>query len=176
MNDGESIQLLHDFQLGHADAFEQVFRLFYKQLRIEAFLILNNEKDAEDLVQQLFLDIWKKQLYRNIQQSLKAYLHTAVRNKCLNHLAKINHAHKVANQYAEIQYGLSEEESRVNELPPYLQRALGELPVQRLQAFKLVYMEDHQYQEAAREMGISINSLKSHLKLALKFLRMRLQR
>jgi RNA polymerase sigma-70 factor (ECF subfamily) len=176
MNDGESIQLLHDFQLGHADAFEQVFKLFYKQLRIEAFLILNNEKDAEDQVQQLFLDIWNRQLYRNIQQSLKAYLHTAVRNKCLNHLAKTSHAHKVANKYAEIQYELVEEEGQVNELPPYLQRALGELPVQRLQAFKLVYMEDHQYREAAKEMGISINSLKSHLKLALKFLRMRLQR
>jgi RNA polymerase sigma-70 factor (ECF subfamily) len=100
-----------------------------------------------------------------------------VRNKCLNHLARTKHAHKVVNEYAATLHGFAaREDSQPNELPPYLQRALGELPVQRLQAFKLVYMEDHQYREAAKEMGISINSLKSHLKLALKFLRMRLQR
>jgi RNA polymerase sigma-70 factor (ECF subfamily) len=61
-------------------------------------------------------------------------------------------------------------------LKPYLLAALNELPAQRFKAFNLVHMEDKKYHEAAKEMGISVNSLKSHLKLAVKFLRMRLQR
>jgi RNA polymerase sigma-70 factor (ECF subfamily) len=53
---------------------------------------------------------------------------------------------------------------------------LKELPVQRLEAFNLVYIENKKYQQAAGEMGISINSIKTHLKLAVKTLRKRFLR
>ena len=53
---------------------------------------------------------------------------------------------------------------------------LSELPLQRLEAFNLVYIENKKYQQAADEMGISINSIKTHLKLAVKTLRKRFLR
>lgn len=175
MTEPDYTRLLIDLQAGHAAAFEQVFKLLYKPLRMQAFLILKNEEEAEDQVQQLFFDLWNKQLYRNVQQSLKAYLHTAIRNRCFNYLTRANQKNKIWNEYAghfDVTIAAGDKEQV---LMPYLLQVLKELPVQRYTAFNLVHMEDKKYHEAAREMGISINSLKSHLKLAVKFLRIRLK-
>ena len=166
-------ELLAKFRSGDRAAFEQVFRLYLKPLRLNAFLILRNEQEAEDLVQQLFLDIWNQQLYRNIQSSLKAYLHTSIKHRCLNYLKKLSRQTKNLHEYAG---RLETDTAEVNEQPsPQLLTVLDGLPAQQLKAFHLIHMENKRYQEAATEMGISINSLKSHLKLAVKFVRIKLK-
>lgn len=164
-------ELLSRFRSGDRDAFEQVFRLYLKPLRLNAFLILKNEQEAEDLVQQLFLEIWNHQLYRNIQVSLKSYLHTSVRHRCLNHIKTLNRQSKNLKGYA-VQLAVNEAEPEYEPSPKIL-AVLEGLPARQSKAFHLIHMEDKHYQEAAAEMGISINSLKSHLKLAMKFLRVR---
>jgi RNA polymerase sigma-70 factor (ECF subfamily) len=161
--------LLQAFKKGDITAFEAAFKRYFKQLRVEAFLLLKNQKDAEDLVQELFLDIWNKQLYRNVQHTLGAYLHMAIRNKCLNYLEKEKRVQKKAQAYNP-SLTIQPEERELS-LPPFFQSALNKLPAQRLKAFTLVYMEEKKYEEAAAEMGISINSIKSHLKLAIRSLK-----
>lgn len=156
------------FIKGDITAFEAVFNRYYKQLRLEAFLLVKDQKDAEDLVQELFLDIWNKQLYRNVQHAIGAYLHMAIRNKCLNYLEKERRMQQKALAYEPLLTILPEEDRT---LPYIFQSALNKLPSQRLKAFTLVYMEEKKYEEAAAEMGISINSIKSHLKLAIKSLK-----
>ena len=175
MTEQDLIRLLSDFRRGHEAAFEQVFKNFYKPLRLQAFLLLKNEEEAEDQVQQLFLDIWNKQLYQNVQQSLQSYLHTAIRNRCLNYLARADKETKMRDAYAGHVSVVVFEDNREQLLQPYLVAALHELPAQRYKAFHLVHLENKKYHEAAEEMGISVNSLKSHLKLAVKFLRVRLK-
>lgn len=166
-------ELLFQFRSGDKVAFEQVFKLYFKPLRLNAFLILKNEQEAEDLVQQLFLDIWNQQLYRNIQSSLKAYLHTSIQHRCLNYLKKLSRQAKKLHEYAG---HMELDTTEVNEQPsPQLLTVLDGLPAQQLKAFHLIHMENKRYQEAAEEMGISINSLKSHLKLAVKFVRIKLK-
>lgn len=167
--------MLIDFKMGHEAAFERVFKLYYKTLRLHAFLILKNEEEAEDQVQQLFLDIWNQQLYRNVKQSLKAYLHSATRNRCLNYLSKTKMELKRREEFARHARVAVVEGDEEEPLRPYLLETLNELSAQRFKAINLVHLEDKNYLEAAQEMGISINSLKSHLKLAVKFLRVRLK-
>ena len=174
MNDAGPNQLLRAFQAGDETAFELIFKQYYKPLRVQAFLILHNEAEAEDQVQQLFLDIWNRKLYKNIHD-LKAYLHTATRNRCLNHVTKASHQNKVLLEYAEtLSISVTYDDQEAG-LQPCYQAALNELPTQRFRAFQLVYIEDKKYMQAAQEMGISINSLKSHLKLAVKYLKLQVQ-
>lgn len=79
-------------------------------------------------------------------------------------------------EYKEsIKINIAEEYHEPALKPSYI-AVLSELPTKRFRAFQLVHLEDKKYSEAAHEMGISINSLKSHLKLAVKFLKMRIQR
>ena len=167
--------LLTAFKKGDEAAFEQVFKHYFKPLRLQAYLLLKNAEEAEDQVQQLFLDIWNKQLYRSVQQSLKSYLHASIRNRCLNCLTKSSVENKKRLAYAEqAAAGLGEEEQDRPAQTGVL-AVLRELPTQRFNAFRLVHLENKQYTEAAAEMGISVNSLKSHLKLAVRFLRVRVK-
>ena len=73
---------------GDESAFEALFEKYYKMLCINAYWFLQQEQEAKDLVQTFFMDIWDKKLYNNFQGDVKGYLHTAVRNRCLNHLKK----------------------------------------------------------------------------------------
>jgi RNA polymerase sigma-70 factor (ECF subfamily) len=168
--------LLEHFKNGDVQAFKQVFKSCYPLLKTKAYLLLDNEQEAEDQVQQLFMDIWNKQLYRNIDLSIQAYLYTAIRHKCLNFLDKRKHYEKVVTGYAETLTPVTDEEEPQPELPVHMHHALLALPPQRLAAFNLVYIEEKSYKVAATEMGISVNSLKTHLKIGLKFLRNTVQR
>ena len=166
-------ELLSLLQSGDKAAFEQLFRLHFKPLRLNAYLILKNEQEAEDIVQQLFLDIWNFELYRNIQTSLKSYLHTAIKHRCLNYLKSQNRQTKKLHEYAiQLQTNISVESEPPS---PQLLTVLDSLPAQQWKAFHLIHMQNKKYQEAAEEMGISINSLKSHLKLAVKCVRGKLK-
>ncbi|MBX6381042.1 MAG: sigma-70 family RNA polymerase sigma factor [Thermoflavifilum aggregans] len=62
------------------------------------------------------------------------------------------------------------------ELATNIKSILNEFPPQQQKVFSLIYMENKRYQEAADEMGISINSVKTHLKLALKIFRVKLKK
>jgi RNA polymerase sigma-70 factor (ECF subfamily) len=163
-------QIIEQLQAGDKEAFEAVFKKYYKLLNVSAFYILQDEMEAEDIVQGFFVDLWEKQLFTGINSSLKAYLTTAIRNRCLK---KVESATRVQKKLVDYKYTLTEveeeEETPVPEIYP--EKMLADLSIQRLQAFNLVHYENKKYKDAALEMGISINSLKTHLKLAIKTLK-----
>jgi RNA polymerase sigma-70 factor (family 1) len=166
--------LLDELKKGHKTAYEQVFKKYYKALAIKAFLMLEDEMEAEDLVQNLFIAMWQKSHYSAIKTSLKAYLFRAVHNQCLMKLRKM----KVDQHRLEVYtFSLSEDEEVDSEKysqEDHISLIFNELPTQRQKAFKLVYLEDKKYKEAANEMGVSVNSVKTHLKLAIKMLQKKL--
>ena len=101
---------------------------------------------------------------------MKAYLSTAIRNRCLKRIEKET---LVQKKLVDYQYTLTmpqeEEDAVVAQFYP--DKVLAELSMQRMQAITLVHYQNKKYKDAAFEMGISINSLKTHLKLAVKILR-----
>lgn len=171
MEEQQDILLLQRLNAGDKSAYDAIFLKYYRMLCTNAYFILQDESAAKDLVQQFFLEMWDKQLYQQLHGEIKGYLFRAVQNRCLNLLKKQEY------QQRELEaYGLQLErdmipESRSVVLYQQVVSAMSELPVQRQQAFRLVYLQQKKYQEAADDMGISLNSLKTHLKLALKFLR-----
>jgi len=172
--EGQDQILLNELKKGHKMAYEQVFKKYYRALSIKAFEMLEDEMDAEDLVQNLFISMWQKSHYLSIKTSLKAYLFRAVHNQCLMRLRK----RKVEQHRLEVYtFNLNEEEEADSETDKQQDRInliFNELPTQRQKAFKLVYLEDKKYKEAANEMGLSVNSVKTHLKLAIKMLQKKL--
>lgn len=175
MEDKDEI-ILSKIKLGDIKAYEVLFKRFYKLLTIHAFYILDDEMEAEDVVQLLFSEIWERKLYNNIHSSVKSYLQMAVKNRCLKILQKRNTSRKHLEQYtyANIE---AEEEYQYEEYENYgdLRKFLEDLPKQRKQAFQLVHIHEKKYKDAAEEMGISINSVKTHLKLAVKELQKKIK-
>lgn len=144
-------------------------------LSVKAYYMLEDEMEAEDLVQDLFVSLWQKARLHTINSSLNAYLLRAVHNQCIMSIRKRKVAERRLNEYTiNIDDELEESEVANNNYEQNLGLAFNELPVQRQKAFKLVYMEDKKYKEAAEEMGLSVNSIKTHLKLAVKTLQKKL--
>jgi RNA polymerase sigma-70 factor (ECF subfamily) len=175
MQEFEENDWLSSLKNGSLEAYEMLFKKYYKLLCLQAALLLDDETEAEDLVQTLFIEMWDKKSYRQIDQSPKAYLYRSVRNKCINRINKKKLEKKKLEEY---RYYRRKAEDPVwrgqRELSVDMHNVLQELPSQRLRAFTLVYMENKRYQEAANEMGVSVNSVKTHLKLALRVLREKL--
>ncbi|SEW54083.1 RNA polymerase sigma factor [Chitinophaga arvensicola] len=172
MNHPSDIILVQRLKEGDASAYDALFMKYHKLLCLNAYWFLRNEAEANDLVQTFFLDIWDKKLYLQFTGDIKGYLHQAVKNRCLTHLRK--QKTELENQVAFTQ--LQEDSCVVNieTSPDYYKQvlsAINEMAVQKRSAIQMVYIQGKRYQEAADEMGISINSFKTHLKRGLKVLR-----
>ncbi|MFN0256654.1 RNA polymerase sigma factor [Pedobacter ureilyticus] len=168
--------LLDELKAGNKHAYELVFKRYYRALALKAFLVLDDQMEAEDLVQNLFVDMWQKNHYQSVKTSLKAYLFRAVHNQCLMVLRSRKCTERRLETYTfSMENELKEEVETIGELhETAIQMAFNELPTQRQKAFKLVHIDNKKYQEAAEEMGVSVNSVKTHLKLAVKILQQKL--
>lgn len=169
--------LLDQLKSGDYSAYEQIFKKYYKALSVKAYFMLEDDMEAEDLVQNLFISIWQNNLHLSINTSIKGYLIRSVHNRCLTVLRDKKVAERKLNKYTEEQNWQGEEDLEVvpqNDYEGKFELIFGQLPSQRQRAFKLVYLEDKKYKEAAEEMGLSVNSIKTHLKLAVKALQKKL--
>ena len=171
MSENQDDLLLAGMVEGTMHAYEQLFKKYYRLLCIQAYYLLGDEMEAEDVVQNLFITFWQDQLFRQVNSSVKNYLQRAVYNKCLNELEKRRVSN---NRLREYVYGkeihVENDTIERKETAEMMESFLEKLPNQRLEAFTLVYLEDKRYKEAAEKMGISVNSIKTHLKLAVKAL------
>lgn len=172
MNHSSDIQLVQRLKEGDATAYDALFMKYHKLLCLNAYWFLRDEPEANDLVQTFFVDIWDKKLYLQFDGDIKGYLHQAIKNRCLTLLKKQKAEREKQAAFTQLQ-----EETCIShpELSPdYYKQVLtviNEMAIQKRSAIQMVYIQGKRYQEAADEMGISINSFKTHLKRGLKVLR-----
>lgn len=169
-------------QQGDETAFGEIFSHYHQRLLMEAFFILQDEQQAKDIVQEIFIEFWKKQHWKNIH-SLSAYLGTAVRNRCLNYLQSARTAEKrqEAYKYLASAQDTAEDPSYTNievhrdEKIDQMQMALDNLPQKTAEIFRLYYIEKKKRSVIAGELGISVNTVKTVLLRGLKTLRSKLK-
>ena len=149
--------ILELFQTSPKEAFRLLFDAYHMKLCIYAVQLTDSFEMAEDIVQDFFIYFWEKKYYLKINQNLRYYLYLSVRNAAINALQKNNM--------------LSIDEEEQEERNKLLLEKLQKLPHQELQVVRAVIMENKKYKEAAEELHISVNTLKTHLTRALKQLR-----
>ncbi|UZD23575.1 RNA polymerase sigma-70 factor [Algoriphagus halophytocola] len=174
--------ILHSSPLTSMDeeAFEKVFKTYFKALHAYAQAILKDSEAAEEIVQSVFLKLWEKRENLEINSSLKAYLYRAVYNESLNYInhQKVKRKHWDHTHY-EMTQGNPENvgdtiQGQENELYDRFQLALSKLPEKCRMVFHLSRFEELKYQEIAKRMGISIKTVEAHMGKALKTLRVEL--
>ncbi|SFC67182.1 RNA polymerase sigma-70 factor, ECF subfamily [Parapedobacter composti] len=156
-----------------AEAYDAIFLKYYEMLCVNAYFYLKDAEEARELVQDFFVELFEKKRYADLEGDIKGYLYQSVKNRCLNRLRKMENDKKRLEQLKlEAMYAQrSGERAQTEGVYNRLHEAFGQLSMQRKEALTLVYVQDKRYQEAAEKMGISVNSLKTHLKLGLKKLR-----
>lgn len=132
---------------------------------------LNNRDEAEDVVQEIFLRILKKEEFLlSNDLAVKTYLLNAVRNSCINLLKKKNTVFYTADI---INYQILDEEfATIDEkVIQQLQKEIFELPPQTQKIIIGIFYRSLKYKEIAAELNISVNTVKSLLEAGIKKLR-----
>lgn len=170
--DMERGYLLERLKEGDEDALKEIFDIYYEPLCFYSVQFTGEESESEDIVQDLFIRIWEKKLYRNITQ-LKIYLFMAVKNESIKRI-KSHGYYESIEELEELSYdswneGFTEED--ITERHQRLQVTLQKLSPKEYQVLTEIFVHDKRYKQVAEEMHISINTVKTHLKRAMKILR-----
>lgn len=156
---------------------ESLFRDHYSRLCNYANILLSDKDESEEVVQQLFVQVWEKKESMEITSSLQAYLFRSLRNSCLN---KIKH-NKVRRNYAEEVISLSKDSEPAShityqsELQEQIAMAINGLPEQCRLIFKLSRFENLKYAEIAEQLNISVKTVENQMGKALRVMRERLK-
>jgi RNA polymerase sigma-70 factor (family 1) len=164
--------LLQLLKNSNPEGFKTLFQKYYKSLCIQAYLLLQDEGEAEDLVQDVFVKFWQERKFEVIQQSLGAYLTTMVKHAALNLLKYKSRLNKKERSYQErIAIIESTNVMEIQEMATMVQSVIAQLPEQCKRIFELVCVEGKKYQEAAAIAGVSVNTVKTQLRRAFAKLR-----
>lgn len=174
-NDTNILEALHT---NRAKGFRAMFDAYYTPLCLFSLQLTDDFDASEDIVQTFFVSFWEKRLHENIGTSLHYYLFRSIRNNTLAYLRKngatdrmpIDEALLSDQQLKEfIDYGHNEK--LLSEREEMLHKALATLSPQELEAMQQVVVNEQSYKDAALTMGISVNTVKTHLRRAMKKLR-----
>jgi RNA polymerase sigma-70 factor (ECF subfamily) len=175
-NDDPDRALLARIMAGDAGSFERLFRAYYAPLCDYCQGIVGEKATAEDLVEDIFTYIWRQRDEIRVRVSLRAYLFTAVRHASLNFLKRRAMERAHSPRLAEFITYLQETEYSERELEDLdtLRRAITELPPRCRRVFLMNSLEEKSYKEIATELRLSVNTVKTHLTKAYRYLRSRL--
>lgn len=163
-------------------SYKSLFRKYYPNLLFYATRLLDSEAEAEDVVQDVFVELWKRQDSVEIGEQIQAFLYRAVYTRCLNVLKHRNIKGKYEAAIEEInqrraEYYQPDDNNEVikrienRELRLEINKAINELPDKCKEVFKLSYLHDMKNKEIADILNISLRTVESHMYKALKLLR-----
>jgi RNA polymerase sigma-70 factor, ECF subfamily len=172
-NKKEEIELVENIRSGDKKSFEKLFYSFYSKLHRFADNYLHDSAAADDIVQDLFVNIWFDRKKFVINYSLSSYLYKSVRNRVLNHLNKEHNVSILAESDLQILPDMHniEDEMVQSELKNQVNSAIEALPPRCKLIFNLHRKDNLKYSEIAQILDISENTVTTQIGRALKKLR-----
>ncbi|PWG81544.1 RNA polymerase sigma factor [Pararcticibacter amylolyticus] len=172
----EDIQLLERIKAGESQAFDLLFLKYYSNLmRFGKSLLPYPSDAAEDVVLEVFHKFWQNRKTIIVHTSLSALLYKAVKNHIYDHhrkyrsvlFAVIEDVHTELNT----DYATPDQILNLKELSEELERLIKKLPEKMQVIFRMSREDSLTYQEIADILEISVNSVKTQMYRAIKFLK-----
>ncbi|MCG8578692.1 MAG: RNA polymerase sigma-70 factor [Bacteroidales bacterium] len=169
---------------GDEGAFEKVYTAFFNSLYFFAIQYVDKKAEAENLVQETFLSLWlnKESISGQSSGSVKSWLYTTLKNKCLNYLEKESNKHQYNNyqrQKQKVDIDILEQmqisDVTFTEIEKLLFEALEQMPEQCRRVFELSRFNGMKNKEIATELNISLKAVEANMTRALKALRIHLK-
>lgn len=171
-------QLATNIKAGDEKSFEYAFNAYAQGLIAYAATIIKDADEAEDIVQQLFVQLWFKRNELMVNTTIKGYLYRAVHNSCLNKVKQQQVRSSYALHYEAVgnkTTGSVAEVLENKELTHAINLALEELPELCRKIFMMSKYQLLKYQQIADDLGIPIKTVENQMGKALKLLRPKLQ-
>jgi RNA polymerase sigma-70 factor (ECF subfamily) len=150
--------------------FEHIFRTQFPVLCNVAFNIIKNQKAAEDIVQDIFLRLWKNKDKLEAIDNYRAYLYRSTTNACIDHLKQNKQKVSLSVQHV----GSSAASDHIlaeKDLQQSIEKALDLLPPKYRAIFVLSRHEGMKYREIAEYLEISVKTVENQMGIALCKLR-----
>ncbi|MDR1415256.1 MAG: RNA polymerase sigma-70 factor [Odoribacteraceae bacterium] len=151
--------------------FEALFEATFDDLMAFVYSYVREREAARDVVHDAFFTLWEQRGMVDVSRSPKAFLYKMARNGALNHL---RHRKVVASNEVQLACSLKDagrEMARYENALARLSAHVSELPERQRRALVGCFVEGKGYKEVAEELGVSVNTVKTHLQRAMKFLR-----
>lgn len=148
--------------------FREHFLQYYRPLCLFALHYLKDIDDAEDTVQDCFMELWRRKDREMDASGLKSYLYSMVRNRCIDILKKDSLIDSNV-QPSDLEEILSDEECEEWAYDEArIWTAIDSLPEKCREVFLLAKKEGLKYEEIAVRMGISVHTVKNQMSKAIK--------
>lgn len=156
-------------------AFDQLFRDNYSDLVHYAHRFMRDQNRSEDVVQDLFVDLWNKRQQLSHVESMPAYLRRSTQFKCFDQLRKDKR-----NPVSEFEFpkdlkssdDLSIEEEMISkEKITHIRKVIDTLPDKGRSVFLMSRSDGMSYKEIAETLDVSLKTVEYHMMQNLKFLR-----
>ncbi len=161
---------------GDKRAYELLFEKFYPELCAYACQWVELE-DAENVVQDIMLWLWQNHRELHIETTLRTYLFTATKNRCLT---LINRGQMRQRIMSSLHKAMEEQFEApdfyiLGDLVTKLEEALDELPESYREAFVQHRFNNKSYKDIAAEMGVSQKTIEYRISQAIRLLRVSLK-
>ena len=165
---------LRRIRRGDVDSFERLFHQYYPGLCAYAESLVGKQEVAEEVVQDVFYNIWKNRESLRIKKSLPSYLFRSVYNNSMMYLRKMkrerfmedgNTLEPAINSPDPLQ------KLQLNEMSELISKTLNGLPERTREIFRLNRQEGLKYREIADQLSISVKTVEANMGKALKALR-----
>jgi len=170
-------ELLVLLKTGDRTAFAEIFNKYRSLLFSHVYKKIRDREEAKDIVQEVFTGLWTKRAEINQQSNLGGYLMMAVKHKVLD---LVGHK-EVESRYFEslstfsINYeGKTDHSIREKQLQSIIDREIEALPQKMREVFLMSRVEQLSHKEIAQKLNLSEETVNTHIKRALKTLKIRL--
>lgn len=161
---------------GNIVAFNEMFIHFYSPLCEYASQYIS-DTEAEELVQDIMVHLWEDREIIHVEKSLKSYLFSSVKNRCLNSIRNERTKDRIHNfLYERMKETLEEPDYYLaNELAVNIDKAIEELPEKFRETFILSRFSSMTNTEIAEQLGVSVKTVEYRISQSLKILRVKLK-
>lgn len=178
--------IVEQLKNGNEDAYKYIYDYHYVLLCHVANQYLNDNFLSETIVGDVIFHLWEIRETLNITISIRSYLIKAVRNRCIDYLKsgsekkEISFSVLVPEEMSEEKYLQSDNYPLgillERELEHEIRMAIDKLPIECRCVLEKADLRKKKYEEISQELGISINTVKYHIKNALSFLQTELSK
>ncbi len=166
-------ELVPEIRKGNINAFRVLYDAYYARILHFSQTYTRSLEDAEEVIQDTFLNVWKHRESLDESMSLNGYIFRTAKNLTLNKLRKkvlepdffvdIEDHSATTNQ--------TEESLMLGEMQQLLSKAIEALPARRQQIFRLSRMEGLTNKEIASKLNLSENTVEGQMRKSIKYLR-----
>lgn len=157
------------------ESFTILFKRYFDQLKWNAVKMLKSEFWAEEIIQDVFMQLWANRERLVDIESPSAYLFRITANRCLDRIRHQNQeikAQYLLNQALPDEPGnLQQNSYDIRLIETMISEAVQQLPEKGRQVFELQRTGNFSYQEIADQLGISKNTVRNHMVKSLHFIR-----